>query len=341
MDVVFREKSDTPQIEAVPLSHLSIEVGHLYREDLEGSVERLREQFRRTVPWLEAASRTIRRDYGSRARISTCFLVDDYTPAGSQRKSASPAPQVVDLLVETARSQGFTLDYIVRESGCAVSADKPGTDPADQVELAEIVAGLLVSEPDEGDNGSRPPTADTGWLANGKRAPQSDAAAAMAPAPWQPPEEYGRRNHSIFVDVELWATVEDWTTGEQQMRRDYSCAFLAAVWQLMRLGMLRNEGRAVARPYLRGADQPLPDDWSEMPTILQVNEVAAPFSAYRAFSLLPHTYVPTEHAVRHILDHLSLDAAIVGQVDERAGKEQISLPGTVTERLSYVFLDEH
>ena len=341
MDVVFRERSDTPQIEAVPLSHLSIEVGHLYREDLEDSDERLREQFSRAAPWIETATRTVTSRHGSRARVSTCFLVDDYTPAGSRRKPAGPPAQVLNLLVETARSQGFTLDYIVRESGCARSADRPGTDQADLVELADIVAGMLVAEPDEGDNGSRPPTADLGWLANGLRTPEIDASAAMAPASWQPPEEYGRRNHSVFLDVELWAKVEDWTTGEPLLQRDYSCAFLAAVWQLMRLGMLRNEGKSVARPYKYGADQALlPTEWLELPTVLQVNDRAAPFSAYRAFSLLPHWYLPTEHAVRHILDHLSLDQATAGQIAERAEKERISLPGTLTERLGYVFLDE-
>lgn len=341
MDVVFREKSDTPQIEEVALSHLSIEVGHLYREDLEDSDERLREQFRRAAPWIETATRTVKSRHGGKARVSTCFLVDDYTPADSQRKPAGPPSQIVEMLVETARSQGFTLDYIVRESGCALSADKPGVEPSAQVDLADIVAGMLVAEPDAGDNGSRPPTADSGWLANGKRAPKPDESVAMAPNSWQPPEEYGRRNHSVFVDVELWAKVEDWTTGTALLRRDFSCAFLAAVWQLMRLGMLRNEGKPVAQPYRRGADPSLPAEWPDLPTVLQVNDRAAPFSAYRAFSLLPHWYLPTEHAVRHILEHLSLDAAIVRQIAARAANERITLPESVTERLGYVFLDEY
>src|SRR5260221_5555147 len=147
MDVDFREAREEVPIEAVPLSHLATEVGHLYREDLQGPDDRLRQQFEQTAAWVQAAARPLKARYGKRARISTCFLVDDYSPSDSERKPAASPLDVVGLLTETAQAQGFQLDYIVRESGCAISADTPRAREFDRVALAEIVAGQLVAEP--------------------------------------------------------------------------------------------------------------------------------------------------------------------------------------------------
>ena len=38
----FRETAAEPRTEAVPLAHLSLELGHLYMEDFEAGPERLR-----------------------------------------------------------------------------------------------------------------------------------------------------------------------------------------------------------------------------------------------------------------------------------------------------------
>ncbi len=101
--------------------------------------------------------------------------------------------------------------------------------------------GRLVTEPVPGTTGGRPPLTETGWLTNGQRSPSTSRGEAMARrSPWQPPRESARRRHSIFVDVELW--------DEHDGQRTWSCPMLAAVWQLLRLGLLRDRGRPVVTP---------------------------------------------------------------------------------------------
>jgi hypothetical protein len=68
----------------------------------------------------------------------------------------------------------------------------------------------------------------TGWLSNGERGGAAPASAMAAPRAWQPPRQSAVQNHSIFVDIELWDGPAD-----QPL---WSCPFLAAVWQLQRLG---------------------------------------------------------------------------------------------------------
>ncbi|CAM5724891.1 hypothetical protein SVIOM342S_03063 [Streptomyces violaceorubidus] len=74
---------------------------------------------------------------------------------------------------------------------------------------------------------------------------------------WQPPHETAARRHSVFLDVELWSDDADG-------QRTWSCPFLAAVWQLARLGLLRNEGEAVLAPQPHTATG-FPDKWTSCP----------------------------------------------------------------------------
>jgi hypothetical protein len=337
MDVVFSEANEKTPIEAVPLSHLSIEVGHLFQEDLEDSDDRLREQFERNASWITMATLAVKAKYGTKARVSTCFLLDDYVLPRSGLKPVGPPAEVLARLTEQAHAHGFTIDYIVREAGCAVSCEQPRARESDRVALAEIVAGLVVPEPAEGANGARLPTGDSGWLCNGIRSPKVDQSPAMSPVQWEPPEEYGKYKHSIFLDAQLWSSAPEWATGERVDQLSWSCAFLAAVWQLLRLGLLRDGGRAVARPYLWTGQEEWPEEWSDLPTVLQMDPDAAPFAAYQALSVLPQRYLPVEHAVRVVLEHLSYDAAVLDQIAARAAAEGIVLPGHATERLSYGF----
>ncbi|MEV7790327.1 hypothetical protein AB0O72_33980, partial [Streptomyces sp. NPDC088106] len=54
-DAVFRETTAEPRTQSVPLSHLSLELGHLYMEDFEAGPGRLRRHFEAVRPWVEAA----------------------------------------------------------------------------------------------------------------------------------------------------------------------------------------------------------------------------------------------------------------------------------------------
>jgi hypothetical protein len=303
----------------VPLSHVSIELGHLYMEDFNRGPKFLREQFERVRPWADVAKQQILpgSPAGSRPRVSMCFMVDDYF-----NRFSSPS-KVIPELIAAAEAEGLSMDYIARESGCA---------EADGVELAELVQGRLVPDPPPGTNGTRPPVEETGWLCNGQRSPASETTEALQEvAGWKPPIENGVRNHSIFLDVELWDQMPD-----NRRRRRWSCSFLAAVWQLLRLGLLRNEGRSVVRPRKCPAD--LPEDWDELPPVIQVSQTANPFTAYQTLSVLDSRFLPVESAVRTILQRVGIDPAVQGQVVERSAREGICMPRDVVERIAYVFL---
>lgn len=310
---VFRETTAESRTQAVPLAHVSLELGHLYTEDFEAGPQRLRAHFARVRPWADTA-RTVAAG-GRRPRVSTCFLVDEYCT-----RFSTPAALLPVVLTE-AEHAGLVIDYLARESGCAV---------ADGVPVAEGVKARLVESPPPGSDGSRPPVSQTGWLANGRRSPGVRSAEAMADATvWQPPAETTARRHSIFLDAELW--------DEPSGRRVWSCTFLAAVWQLARLGLLRHFGVPVLHPVPWTAGEDFPGDWDALPPLIQLNPSAAPFCAYRTCSVLPSRLLPVEHAVRVVLDQVNVEPQALRQVAERAFGEGLSVPEEIPDRISYVF----
>src|SRR5215470_6729767 len=269
----------------VPLSHLSIELGHLYMEDFDRGPDYIQAQFERMRPWADVARQVLPGGAPrSKSRVSICYLIDDYFD-----RSHSPA-KVVPELRAAANAVGVTIDYLARESGCA---------DASGVRLPELVRGRLVADPPPGTNGTRPPVAETGWLCNGQRSPASEHAEALRQlSQWQAPVENGARNHSIFIDVELW---------DGDLTPRWSCAFLASVWQLLRLGLLRYEGRSVVTPKEWTGE--FPDDWDRLPPIIKLNPSADRFSAYQTVSILSSQFLSIEAAVRTILAQVTVDPA--------------------------------
>jgi hypothetical protein len=146
--------------------------------------------------------------------------------------------------------------------------------------------------------------------------------------PWAPPVQNSANRHSVFVDVELW--------DESQRGRRWSCAFLAAIWQLLRLGLLRYAGRAVAVP--QPWEGEFPHEWARLPAVVKVNPSASPFSAYRTLSILSGRFMPTEHAVRTILSQVAIDQAVAAEAVERAQAEDVPLPLEAVDRINYIFV---
>ncbi len=226
---------------------------------------------------------------------------------------------MIPQLIEAAGKHGLTIDYVARESACA---------DTDGVALAELVASRLVTDPTPGTTGTRPPATEVGWLCNGARSPGSAPAQAMEfSSGWAPPRENARNRHSIFVDVQLWDEDADGT-------RTWSCPFLAAVWQLLRLGVLRNQGKAITTPRLLTT---FPAEWGDLPAVSQLNERARPFTAFRTFSVLAPRFLGIEHAVRTILSQVMIDPVVAAQVAGRAAGDKIELPPEVVRRLDYAF----
>ena len=316
----FGEVAAERRIASVPLSHVSVELGHLYMEDFEAGPERLREQFRRVAPWL-ATVRSLwgERVPGGRARVSTCFLVDDYF------SRFSTPDELVPMIVDAAAEHDLTIDYLARESACARFEDPRSGG----VELARLVEDRLVDDPPQETDGSRPPVKETGWLCNGSRSPSTAPPQAMGKArPWEPPAQNAKRGHSIFVDVELW--------DERGPRRTWSCPFLAAVWQLLRLGLLRSDGRVPLSPVtVQGG---WPRDWDQLPAVVRLDPQAAPFSAYTTLSVLSPRFLPVELAVRTILSQVAVDDEVLRQVAGRSESEGVRLEEELVDRISYVFV---
>jgi hypothetical protein len=312
----FLESSADVRAESLPLSHVSLELGHLYMEDLAAGAAAVRDTFAAVAPWAQAARAPQAVSCGKPAvRVSTCFLIDDYFS-----RFSSPA-EVIPMVTDAAASEGLRIDYLARESACALaSAGRP--TPAD------LVLGRLVTEPVAGTTGGRPPRAETGWLTNGQRSPGFSPSEAMAKrAPWQPPRESARRRHSIFVDVELW--------DERDGRRTWSCPMLAAVWQVVRLGLLRDGGRPVLTP--QDWAGPWPGDWDEMPPITRLNPEAAAFTAYTTLSVLSPRFLPVELAVRTILGQFAGDGPVLAEAEARAARDGMRLPTDLVDRIRYVF----
>jgi hypothetical protein len=315
VDGGFRESGAEPVIRSVPLSHVSVELGHLYPEDLADGPARLRTMFTDTVPWLVAASQTAAVP-GKRSRISTCFLVDDYFG-----QLPSPVELIPDLLAAAANA-GVTIDYLAREASCAT----PG--PGSRTPPAALLAALIVEEPAPGCIGARPSAADSGWLCNGVRSPDLAAGEAMELAPiWAPPQQNAARRHSIFVDVQLW--------DDAGVSRTWSCPMLAATWQAIRLGLLRLNGAPVVDAQLPPTSWP--HRWDQLPAVMRLNEGADPFCAYRTMSVLSPRFLPVEVAVRTILGQVHYDPGVLEQITARAKGEDLHLPIEVLDRVHYAF----
>lgn len=129
---VFSERSQGTVVENVALSHLSVEVGHFYMDDLENGEKPIFEQFKRVKPWLDAAVASVVRGE-EKPRVSTCFLIDDYFQRWPD------ASQIMEKLLRLAAEAGVTIDYVARESACARRLDG--------FQVAELVARRILEEP--------------------------------------------------------------------------------------------------------------------------------------------------------------------------------------------------
>ena len=309
----FLESSADLVVESLPLSHVSVELGHLYMQDLTNGAPGLRDIFAAVTPWLKAAQTPQAIGCTKKSvRISTCFLIDDYFSPFS-----SPA-EVIPML-QSAVPDGLRIDYLARESACAQTKDNSPV---------ELLLGRLVTEPVPGTTGGRPPITETGWLTNGQRSPSTARGEAMAKrTEWRPPMESARRRHSIFVDVELW--------NDHDGRRTWSCPMLAAVWQLIRLGLLRDRGRAAVAP--QDWTGPWPETWSELPPVTRLNPDAAAFAAYTTLSALSPRFLQVEHAVRTILSQFHPEGPVFAEATARASDDGMQIPKVLVDRIRYVF----
>ncbi|BCJ42329.1 hypothetical protein GCM10010168_90540 [Actinoplanes ianthinogenes] len=298
----YREAGPEAATSSVALSHLSVELGHLFPEDLaEGT---LTGHFAVVAPWVQATAALARRR-ATKARISTCLLIVDHADGSGSPRDVIPRIQAA------AKHSGLAVDYVARESALT---DGPAREVFDRI----------VPEPHPGTTGTRPPLDRSGWLCNGQRSPTAGAAPAMTGSAWQPPAQTGARQ-SIFVDVEL----RDSDGG------GWSVTLLRAVWQLLRLGLLRPEDARLTAPEPAGT---LPESWAELPPVVRLTERPAPLCAYQNFSVLPTRFLEVEVAAGLVLSMVRLTPGIDDQVIMRARREGIRLPAAPQDRVDRAFL---
>jgi hypothetical protein len=283
-------------------AHLSVELDHLNAADLAAGPTALRRRFRQVAPWIRAACEAAAEGISGQLRVSTCLLIDDYFGR------IGPPAVVIPAVVEAARDAGLEVDYLARETGCV---------HADGTPVAQLVADRLAGRPQD----SRPTPSEIGWLCNGERSPSG------AGEPWQPPVEAAPYRHSIFVDIQLW--------DDRAGQRTWSCSFLAAVWQLMRLGLVTDRGKPLVTPEV--SSDRLPERWADMPPLIQLNPDAHPFSAYRTLSILASRYLAVEHAVRTILTYQPVDQDDLDEVSRQGRVDGVKLPANLGDRIDYVF----
>jgi len=317
VQVTVDESVTSSRVASLPMAHVSIEVGHLYAEDFAAGPKRVLEMARGVAPWVEAVRRSWsgRLDRRHPLRASTCLLIDDYfTPF-------STPDVLVPMIVNAYAEAGLPLDYVARESACAHTGLVP---------LAELVLDQIVEDPPPGSDGSNRPDAHvSGWLANGKRSPAPTAATALgAPVAWAPPSQNAVNRHSVFIDVQLW-------DGPAKARR-WSCPYLASIWQLLRLGVLRYRGEMVTEPVRWSPD--LPVTWEQFPAVVQIQPEAPAFSAYQTFSVLDSRFLSVEHGVRATLSQVLIDPTVQHQIISRARREKLVLAELPIDRISYAFI---
>jgi hypothetical protein len=288
-------------------AHASIEAGHLDPEDFMRGARHLQNRLEPVAPWL-AQAKTVCRGDAQDAPVSTCFMIDDYT-------SSIRAPSVViPRLLESATNCGISIDYLVRESAFTSEAHSVAKLVADclpksylriQEDTDLSVASVSLSD----SHGQSPPK---------DRKDDEDCGPSQAVSP-----------HSICLAAELWT--------DSSAGRKWSCAFLAAVWQLARLGLLDDKSQAYLTPQMLDQGTELPQ-WQYLPPVIQVNHEAAPFNAYRTLSILGTRYLTVEAAVRTIMKQVSLPADILQRAKACSKRESIVITHKVAERISYIFV---
>jgi len=307
-------------------AQLSIEVGHVYLGELEDPTL-VAAAASAAAFWIKPVLDKIGRD-----NASICLMIDDYFPA----RGAVDPNEAAPLFISAFEEAGLALDYVAHEADFAEFAEDVRTRIQPQPRLGELSFG----EP----GGFRNDLKDangrwlrSGWISNGDpiRAERGarDGFSLFDRASTES-DAQGRPEHRTSMALEV--QIYDSPKGDQVM---WSCPFLAACWQLVRLGALRDENNEPRFPA----------------RVRQLRDNAPSFHARRTLTLLPPSMLRVEHAVRVILSQLDLDQRFVAEqegiakhlaaVSRKRGKGKpgeapTHRPYDINESLAYVFADE-
>ena len=290
---------------------LSVEIGHLYlqelreKEDEAAQKKYVEDRMMAGAIALAPVIQTYRR-HGQ--EVSTSVLIDDYfwTPG------AGPTPEELAILIEHwhtnfQETYGISIDFIVFESSLA--------------DTVKTLHRRIVSLPKEGaGSGAIDASALPSWISNGQELrPNSNRMDPEPKMGLSPRREEGRtlgqtpRPHAVRIDVELYS--------EKQGKRVWACPLLAAWWQLVRLGMLRDERDAPTIPA----------------KTIDLSDGKRTLFAKRTLTALNPQFVEIEVAVWTILSQTSLPDNWLKTLRDRD-----DMPGRLEhlDRIAYVFLSD-
>jgi hypothetical protein len=269
------------------VSDVSVEFGHVSLASLNKRKARLaaRAAARWAMPVVNAYER-------AGLQVSTTILLDDYF--------ARPGTDVAGkfaLLSDACKEYDVRVDYLVLESEVARS-----------VELLYARLGL----------GRRRTTPDYSsvapwWLEDTDPAEAISLLARHDSERPTAPEQLPRDLHSVGLCLELFRD----EAGSSSRR--WSCAMLAAWWQLIRLGLLIDPQSKVA----------------VAPPHTESRAGASAFPARRTLTLLEPRFLAVEHAVRSILLSTSLPDEWRTRIRKGDSDDQ---PADLLTRIAYIFV---
>ena len=243
---------------------LSLEIAHIYLHELD---ENKAEQSAKIAEsWIKHILDLAKKH---QRVVSTTVLIDNYF-----MEHSLSLPDAAEMIVSAYEHHGIQIDHIVPESSCASGIEK--------------MFDLIIEQPRRG-AGSRggeigSPARVTGWLSNGDSMRLTHNI--LDGDPFRSSGEMGeeqvydpRYRHAVFLDVQLWS--------HESGRKIYSCAALAAWWQLMRLGL----------DEAHDCEPILPDE-------IMSRRNSPPFFSHNTLSILSSQFIEIEHAVNVILNQV-------------------------------------
>ena len=296
-------------------SDLSVEIGHFYISQLQkridtdnGSMNSVRDFIaQRMTVGLDAVAPIVKKYEDHKKNVTMVALIDDYFWNSRTELSRD---DVAEVLIDYGRRASIPLDFVVFESALA---DTVPTMINRIVPFAVLDAGS--SEIDSKDRAR--------WLSNGQpgRHHLPDEQEQEHRLGMQPLVANYRRTfierprpHSLHIDIEMYLD-------ESDGNRKWACPVLAAWWQLIRLGMLRDHA----------GESCVPKDTIDVGS-------RRSFFAKRTLTALTPDFLEIEAAVRTILSQVSIPPI---WLKELRGKGEAPKPDEHLTRMSYIFVDDN
>lgn len=250
---------------------ISVEIAHLSAEDLT-SEHVVSAAMETASSWLKHL------DPNVLDRISVTVLLDDYY-------EEVDLPSATKTLLKAAENANVSINYVVSEAAIAESVDLldhhlfpvPAMGSGSSSDVGDSLHRFLSSVGEYVDTAASSPHPRPAGGAIRRFSDLEPSGDKSAHEPGSQPNSASYRGmHKLDLVVELWSP----STGGGRL---WSCAMLAAWWQLVRLGCLKKSRPEAAAHGITVIDQ------------------SRPFECRNTLSILNSRYLEIEHAVRSIL----------------------------------------